>query len=167
MEKCKPNESPKVVAKIVNFADGPSEASIGQDVVYSNGQSGHHFRLGCGKITAIGTKYITVEDRTQFGIVDGIMKTNYSAGRVYSSQAAYERVAGEAKVIDEVKTQLRDFTLRLTYEQAVKIKAVLNDEPSENLRGVIKSVLLVIQHGGTMKDVQTLLLQALWRPEAK
>lgn len=44
------------MSKIMNFADGPSEIKIGQEVVYSNGQSRQHYRLNKTTVKSVGNK---------------------------------------------------------------------------------------------------------------
>lgn len=114
------------MSKIMNFADGPQEVSVGMKVVHSNGQGGRHFRLSETEIEKVGNKLITLKNGTKWYLEDGRMQTEYTSGSIYSSKAAFEKAIAEGKVIDTVKTQLRSYGYGMTYEQAIKIAEILN-----------------------------------------
>lgn len=107
----------------MSFADGESEIKVGQEVVYSNGQMGRHYKLEESTVGKIGNKLVTLKNMDQFFLGSGSMETIYVSGRLYSSKEAYNIDVARSKLIHEVEMKLRNS--RLTYEQAVKIAEII------------------------------------------
>jgi len=84
------------MSKIMKFGDGPSPVTVGQEVVYTNGQGGRHHRISTGKVAKIGRELITLENGAKFYLSSGLFQTNYAAGMIYTSTEAYNRVAAES-----------------------------------------------------------------------
>ena len=62
--------------KIMNFADGPSVITVGQTVVYDNGQGGRHSRLIETTVEKIGSKLVKLKNSDEFYLADGAKKPN-------------------------------------------------------------------------------------------
>lgn len=118
------------------FGDGLKEIKVGDQVYWISGER----RNGGPRdlfITRIGRKLIDVDhsmDRQygnpdQYYLETGYLKSDYSSGgRLYSSKEAYERSVKEREVILDVQSRCGgNYTPILTYEQAIKIKAILEE----------------------------------------
>lgn len=113
-------------SKIMNFADGPQEITVGMKVVYTNGQGGHHHRLHESTVEKVGNKLATLKNGDKFLLEDGSKQSQYFSGRLYSSRAAYDIALQESKVVSQVENLVRSFTTKMTYQQAIKIAEIMN-----------------------------------------
>lgn len=115
--------------KTFKFGDGTREVKVG-DIVYMAPRE----RRDYGRdmvIQKVGRDLITIgyelngRDAAQFYMEDGKQKTDYMGTTLYSSKAAYDEAVRQSQLIGKVTEHFRGYQNRITYEQAVKIAAIL------------------------------------------
>lgn len=113
------------------FMDGVQGIHIGQMVYLYEGN-----RRSSGQdvvIQKIGRDLITVgypsgREIAQFYMVTGKQKTVYAGSVLWSSQAAYMEAMKRDEAVNKVYTLIdRRFSHKISYEQAVKILAILQE----------------------------------------
>lgn len=119
--------------KTLPFIDGVAPVTVGQEVCYSNGQMGRHFRLNESTVESIGNKLITLKNGSKFYLEDGRKKTDFSSVGLYSSKAAFDRITKESELINKVQLHFRQsYGRTINYEQAVKIAEIIGLDLTEN-----------------------------------
>ena len=109
--------------KIMNFADGPKEITVGMTVVVTNGQLGSHKTVTETKVEKVGRELVTLENGRKYYLENGHQQTEYASGRIYSSKEAYELEKMQGITISKVSQELRN--RHLTYEESIKVSELL------------------------------------------
>lgn len=121
--------------KVVMFkyGDGIKEVRVGDKAW----EVPNDHRQGTGRhvtILAIGRKYITVGEKdmkwthSQFAIDTGWYKSEYGSGyTLYTSKEGQEKARLEREFILDVQKRISGYSVTLTYDQAVRIKAILEE----------------------------------------
>jgi hypothetical protein len=112
-----------------NFIDGQKEIRVGDTIVISSPRSRKGDMPRTQTILKIGNKLITTE-REKFYIETGRAQQEYGLpDGAYSSIAAYSDCVEKSVFINKVQQELQG--VRLTYEEAVSVKHILDQRKKD------------------------------------
>ena len=119
----------------VGFVDGPKVVKVGESVYLAHRDNRDHYRNGTRVIEKIGRKYLFLkaENYYKFDIESGRNCGDYAGScMLYSSHEAYDRAVLEEKIIYGVRNYFRSSYSELTYDQAIRIRVILDEGKSES-----------------------------------